>query len=73
MEAASVAIWDGHMVVVAIATTIWGINGVFLIQGQSLSPALQMISSILIWFFIRHRTGRETIAGILDFPGLRFQ
>jgi hypothetical protein len=33
MEAASVAIWDRKMVVVAIATTIWGINGLFLIQG----------------------------------------
>ena len=34
MEAVSVAIWEKDLVVVGIATGIWGINSAFLIQGK---------------------------------------
>jgi len=34
---ASIAVWDKNKVVVGLATIVWGINGSFLVFGESLS------------------------------------
>jgi len=53
MESISVAIWNKNKVVVAIASTIWGINSAFFFQGNSQTlgspghPSNLVVSGIL--------------------------
>jgi len=34
---ASIAVWNKNKVIVGLATIVWGINGSFMVQGESLS------------------------------------
>ncbi len=52
-DAVRIAIWDRNRIIVAFATSIWGTNVAFLIQGKSISlpPAGdQELYSNVVWF-----------------------
>ena len=70
---ASIAIWNKNKVIVGLSILVWGINGSFLVQGESLSSHSRTnCNSVKTWFVSRPRPGEEKhqSQSILDFLSL---
>ena len=56
-EAIRIAIWDRKTIIVAFATSVWGVNVSFLIQGNSLPPSVGLNRepySNVMWYQVLH-------------------